>query len=93
MGLAPLCAILAFNENITLGMVQLIIDASPESLFREGKGGNVLHQLSCNKDMNEEVGLEILNYFIERCPEAVRHVNKFGYLPIHIAVESKSPEF
>ena len=44
--------------------------------------------------MDERAALTILKLLIERHPEAVRHANNNGILPIHIAaITSKPPEF
>jgi ankyrin repeat protein len=88
---------LCLNKNATRGMVQLLIDAHPESLDREDNDGYTpLHKLCINKDIDDSTAVDILGLLLERCPEAVRRVeNKYGAPPIHVAcgVGSKSFEF
>ena len=94
-GLTPLHLIIGFNKNVTRGMVQLLIDAFPESLRREDNNGYMpLHQLCINKNLEDATAVDILGLLLERCPEAVRRANDDG-LPIHAAcgVGLRSPEF
>jgi len=46
-----------------------------------------------NKKMDETTAIQILKLLIEKYPEAVRHMNNNGDLPIHIAARRRSPEF
>jgi ankyrin repeat protein len=77
------------NKNATRGMVQLLIDAFPGSLDRAINAGAIgvtpLHFLCFNKDIDDSNAVDILGFFLERCPEAVRHADGDGDLPIHIA--------
>ncbi len=93
--LTPLYTILLFNKNVTLGMVQLLIDAYPESLDRANNNHcNPLRYLCSNKNIDDTAAVDILGWLLERCPEAAQHVDGDGRLPIHKAVDpSKSPEF
>ena len=43
--------------------------------------------------VNEATAIQILGLLIEKCPEAVRHANNSGRLPIHLAARAQSPEF
>jgi ankyrin repeat protein len=81
------------NKNVTLGMVQLLIDAFPKYIRHEDHGGLPLHELCLNKNLNEEVKVGVLKLFLERYPESVRHATKNGMLPIHFASMTQSPEF
>ncbi len=82
------------NENVTLNMVQLLIDAFPDSLRHEDdKGLMPLHTLCNNKNLDDEVAVDILKLLLERCPESVRHAARNGNLPIHIAARYHSPDF
>ncbi len=91
---SPLHSVCQHNKNATLGMVQFLVDAFPESLRKANNDGHMpLHGLCLNENLNEETGLEILKYFIERCPESVQQVTRIGNLPIHIAAGLQSPEF
>ena len=92
-GCTPLHSI-CFNKNVTLCMVQLLIDAYPESVSHENnKACMPLHYLCSNEKLNDEVGLEILKLLLERFPESVRHAARDGVLPIHFAAAYQSPEF
>jgi ankyrin repeat protein len=83
------------NSNVTLGMVQLLIDASPDSVRHETNDNELpLHCLSNGPDVGEEVAAEILKLLLEKCPESVRHAASNGnHLPIHFAAGNQSPEF
>ncbi len=86
--------IICINKNVTLKIVQLLIDAFPDSLCHEDNIGLMpLHQLCCNDYLDEEIGLEILNLLLEKCPESVRHATRNGNLPIHLAAATQSLEF
>jgi ankyrin repeat protein len=75
-------------------MVQLLIDAFPDSVRNENNYGLMpLHQLCFNNNLDEEIAVAILKLLIERCPESVRHATEGGKLPIHIAASYQSPEF
>ena len=90
------------NKNATLNMVQLLLDAFPESVRHEAKTGYMpLHYLCCNEidylfdevpGYWDEVAIDVLKLLIEKCPESVRHVAG-GELPIHSAARYQSPEF
>jgi len=93
--LTPLHSILFANKNVTRGIVQLIIDACPESIDRANSEGNTpLHHLCHKNKIEDSAAMDILGLLLERCPEAAQHVDGSGALPIHIAiVKSKSLEF
>jgi ankyrin repeat protein len=81
-------------ENVTLEIVQLLVDAFPESLcHEENKGYIPLHLLCLNKNLDEEVRWDILKLLMGRCLEPVRHAATESNLPIHIAAANQSPEF
>ncbi len=87
------------SKNKVVDAVRHLIDAFPDSLRREDNEGLMpLHFFSLNDDMDEEVALEVLKIFLERCPESVRHTTRRGpshnlSLPIHIAAMKQSLEF
>ncbi|KAK1734117.1 ankyrin repeat domain-containing protein [Skeletonema marinoi] len=83
------------NKNMTLNIIQLLIDAAPDSVRSVTNRGRMpLHNLCMNKILDKAAALEILTLLIEKCPEAIRHANNNGDLPIHIAAKtSKSTEF
>jgi ankyrin repeat protein len=82
------------NKNATLGIIQLLIDAAPDSVRSMTNNGNMpLHILCLSSKVDETAAIEILKLLIEMCPEALRHANDKGDLPIHLAAERKSPEF
>ena len=87
-------------KNVTPGIVQLLIDAAPDSVRSEDLSGLMpLHYLCMNINLDETAGSAILKLLIKKCPEAVRHEttcddDQTRSLPIHIACESKkSPDF
>ena len=86
------------NKNVTLKIIQLLIDAAPDSVRQiNNVGAMPLHYLCCNKMVDEMKSIELLKLLLEKCPEAVRHVENFRlirFLPIHYASGSRrSPEF
>jgi len=94
-GVTPLHE-LCFFPHVTRGMVQLLVDASPESLATTTNVGNTpLHILCINKKLDESTAVDILGFFLERCPEAAQRAGEEGLLPIHIACGfgSKNLEF
>ena len=94
-GVMPLHVMCCCNKNVTLGMVQLLIEACPESIDRTNNGVTPLHALSKNgENLDDSVAVDILGFLLERCPEAVRRADDDGHLPIHLALmSSKSFEF
>ena len=84
-----------WNRNVTLKIVQLLIDAAPESIMhQDNKGFMPIHQLCGNYDLEEEEALKILKFLIDKSPQSARHADKDFDLPIHIAcLEPRSPEF
>jgi ankyrin repeat protein len=101
-GYVPL-QFMCLNKNATRGMVQLLIDAYPESLGRANNNGWMpLHILCQEKDIADSTAVDILGPLLQRYPEALRHAaweavrpRTNGALPIHIAAGqgSKSVEF
>eukprot|EP00984_Skeletonema_dohrnii_P017704 scaffold8135_cov127-Skeletonema_dohrnii-CCMP3373.AAC.6 len=90
MPLVSLC----YNPNVTRSMVELLIDAAPNSVRSVDKGGWMpLHSLCLNRKLDDEISMEILKLLIQKCPEAVRHADNGGFLPIHRACGSRAPEF
>ena len=91
--LTPLHTV-CYNKNATLGMVQLLIDACPESLRRANNDGwTPLHILCNNKVIVDSTAEDILCLLLERYPEAVRRAQTNGALPIHIAAGQGSKSF
>ncbi len=82
------------DTAVSLGVIRLLIDAAPAS-FRKTDISDwmPLHILCANKDVGEMRAMAILKLFIEKCPEAVRHADTVGCLPIHMAAELKPLEF
>ena len=87
--------IACWNENVTLSIIQCLLDADPDSVRNVTNiyGSMPLHTLCRERDLDEIALMQILKLLIEKCPEAVRHVDKNGKLPIHIAAGGRSPEF
>jgi len=109
-GQSPL-HVACLNENVTLNIVQLLIDAAPDSVRSVNKctfkhptsvhndsfiieGWMPLHYLCDNENVGAISALEIVKLLLEKHPEAVRHADNAGNLPIHIALVCKSdPHF
>eukprot|EP00984_Skeletonema_dohrnii_P026889 scaffold16282_cov77-Skeletonema_dohrnii-CCMP3373.AAC.2 len=82
------------NPNVSLRIIQLLIDAAPDSIRSEDKYGNMpLHNSCKTKALDSAAAIEILELLIERYPAALRHADNKGYLPIHIASVNRSLEF
>ena len=82
------------NKNVTLNIIQLLINAAPGSVFRaDSEGWMPLHVLCMNRQQDDMESIETLNLLLEKYPEAVLHADNSGNLPIHYACESKFPEF
>jgi ankyrin repeat protein len=95
-GCTPLHIICRDNSHVTLNIVELLIDAYPDSLRHEdNKGFTPLHKLCRNEDLDDkEVGLKILKLLLEKGPESARHATiTAGVLPIHIAAAYQTPKF
>ena len=74
------------NTNMTLNIVQLLIDAATDSIRSVDQGGDMpLHNLCMNEELEERAAMEILKLLIEIHPEAIRHADNDGDLPIHFA--------
>ncbi len=86
-----------YNESTTRGIIQLLIDAAPDSVRNVPDDGNMghmpLHTLCSNDRINQTSAVEIAELLIKKHPEAVRHKTNAGNLPIHIAAQRQSPEF
>ncbi len=80
------------SDDVSLGVIQLLIDAAPDSVHREDDSRNMpLHILCANPAFDETKSLQILQLLLTF--ESVRHANNKGHLPIHIAaMVSKSTE-
>ena len=62
VGRLPLQYVL-WNKNVTLQMVQLLIDAAPESIMHQDNIGFMpIHQLCGNYDLEEVEALKILKF-------------------------------
>jgi hypothetical protein len=91
---------ICYNKNVTRGMVQLLVDVYPKCshaiIEPNNTGVTPLHMLCANKKLNDSTAVDILGFFLERCPEAARRAgSNNGALPIHVAcaVGLKSVEF
>ena len=88
--------VVCMSKSATLNIIKLLIDAAPETVRSLSKKGSTpLHKLCKNTEVNEATAIQILQWLIEKYPEALQHAeNDGGWLPIHIASWSKkSPEF
>eukprot|EP00985_Skeletonema_marinoi_P009831 scaffold4617_cov165-Skeletonema_marinoi.AAC.1 len=83
------------HNNVTLKIVQLLLEASPVSIIHQDHIGLMpIHQLCCNHDLDDAIALEILKFLIDKSPQSARHADKDDDLPIHLACDGlRSPEF
>mmetsp|Transcript_2418 Transcript_2418/g.3881 ORF Transcript_2418/g.3881 Transcript_2418/m.3881 type:complete len:226 (-) Transcript_2418:543-1220(-) len=88
------CLYVLWNKNVTLKIVQLLLDACPESIMHQDNDGLMpIHRLCSNPHLVNAVALKILKFLIDYYPKGVRHADKDFNLPIHIACESQPAEF
>ena len=94
LGYLPLHSVCG-KKSVTLNIVQLLIEAAPDSVRQQEKFGLMpVHKICDNRDVDETTAIEILKLLIEKYPEAVQHIGGIGnYLPIHLASIQHSPEF
>ena len=82
------------SKNVTLEIIRLLIDAHPASVRSVTKKDSTpLHILCNNREVDDEAAIQIFKFLIEKCPDAARHANGSGILPIHTVAWAKSPEF
>eukprot|EP00984_Skeletonema_dohrnii_P014838 scaffold6323_cov118-Skeletonema_dohrnii-CCMP3373.AAC.3 len=83
------------NPNVTPKIVQLLIDAAPDSVRnKENEDGWMpLHCLCRNVDVDKTTAIEILKLLREKCPQAIRHAESDGFLPIHMTACNSDPHF
>ena len=82
------------KENISFNIIRLLIESSPDSLQIEHDDyGMPLHFLCRNHEVDKTAAIEILQLFLERFPEAVRHRTYEGNLPILFASSVRSVQF
>ena len=93
-GWSPLHSACGNKNNATLEIIQLIVNAAPNSVRSvTNKGSMPLHILCNNHQLYEMAAIEILTLLIEEYPEAVRHANNAGSLPLHLASKGRSLGF
>ncbi len=82
------------NKNVTLDIIKLLIDSAPDTVRSVTKySWTPLNNLCDNEEVDEIAGIQILKLLIEKYPQAARHVDDVGDLPIHLACVSRSLEF
>ena len=92
-GITPLHLVVN-NERVSLNIVQLLVDAAPNSVRSvSAKGTMPLHHLCSGSEPGEASAGEIMKFLIEKYPEGVQHVDDYGRIPLHYACERRSPEF
>jgi ankyrin repeat protein len=94
-GVRPSTALAATKTSITLNIVQLLIDAAPNSVrtVEDNNGWMPIHCLCRNNNVDEIIAIEILKLLVEKCHESVRRASWNGDRPIHYAAMTRSPEF
>ena len=92
--------------RVTEGIIRCLLEYFPAAASAIGEGGapsfvgedgNIitnlpLHWLLKNRRVNKTAAVNILKLLIEKYPEAARHADNDGRLPIHIAA-GRSPDF
>ena len=75
-----------FNPNITLRVVQLLLNDWPESISQQNRHGDLpIHSLCANEELDEAVLVQILALLVKKHPESVHREDSDGELPIHKA--------
>ena len=95
-GKYPIQCVFLNRNDVTLDIVQLLVDTCPEfPRIANSDGLTPLHILCANEELDDSTAFDVLGLFLERCPDAARcPMNYNAYLPIHAAVvSSKSVEF
>ena len=82
-----------FNKSVTLNIIQLLVDAAASVSSVNPNGMMPLHCLCDNRKLDNAAAIKIMKVLIEKYPEAVRHADNNGLLPIHYASGWRSPEF
>ena len=82
------------NKNMSSEIIKLLLNSWSESAQQRDNDGNYpLHILCKNLHLDESSSLNILADLVAAYPEALRHSNNVGYLPIHVAAQSKTQQF
>ena len=84
-----------YNKKVTLEIVQLLYNTFPGALqLRDNYGWLPIHNLCCNKDLDDTASIDILRFMLEIDPTLTREVaGDAGWLPVHYAVANKSTAF
>ncbi len=91
-GMTPL-HFACYNKKVTIGIIKLLVDATAAVRSVNNNGWMPLHALCDNRKLDDAAAIKILKVLIEKYPEALRHANNIGLLPIHYASGGRSPEF
>ncbi len=59
----------------------------------DSTGWMPLHLLCHKGNVDERAALEAARALIDQCPESITHATDGGFLPVHVACMSRSPEF
>jgi ankyrin repeat protein len=72
---------------------QILINAAPDSVsIVDSEGCMPLHYLCENDQVDDTAATQVLKLLIDKYPEAIRHANNRGSLPIHLASRWRSSE-
>jgi ankyrin repeat protein len=93
-GDATLLDVACKKKGTSLGLFLLLYNAWPEALRLRNEYGRLpIHQLCCNKYLDETASIDILWCMLEIDSNLPREVDEYGCLPIHHAVCYKSTAF
>ena len=75
-------------------MVQLLDNTFPGALWLRNNYGRLpIHELCCNKDLDNSASIDIIRFMLGIDPALPREIDDNGRLPIHYAVAYKSTIF
>ena len=87
------------NKSVDASIIQLLINAWPESLQLRSRDNMELEQLDlpihtlCGASTKDAAAVGIIELLIKEFPASVQAPDKSGYLPIHLAVMYQSTQF
>lgn len=85
-GMLPLH--IAVSNSATLENVVMLIDAYPQAIRKPDNNGRLVLHAACT---NPRVELDLLRMLIIADPNGLKTFDKYGSLPLHLAIQRKLP--
>jgi len=67
-------------------LIQKLCRAYPQRVSIPKQDGSLALHIACYNENILAAGIEIVQFLVEMCPEAIKVKNRFGFLPIHKAL-------